>query len=573
MQFSELANYLEKLEKTASRNEMTNVLADLFKRSDASEIDKITYLISGTLAPSYEGLVLNIAERTMLKIISRAYGVDLVKVRAFYKEKGDLGDVCFVMAKHKASNLSVSNVYERLLRIAQEEGFGSQERKIEQMSKILADLDPLSAKYVARIPVGRLRLGFSDMTILDALSYMLKGDKSIRKEIEASYNVNVDIGKIVKAVKEKGLRGISRIEPVPGTPIRPSLCERLPSAEKILEKVGKQVAVEPKFDGFRCGLHIWMEGGKKVVRIFSRNLENTTAMFPDLALAAKNIKVKSAILDGEAIAYDVKTDKFLPFQETAQRKRKYNIEEAVKKFPLKLFVFDILYKDGKSLLGLPFKKRREILVNILKNTKQGTVLLTKQNIVTDADSVRNLVSLYLKEGLEGAVIKKIDAFYKAGGRGYHWVKYKKTTEKGVADTIDCLVMGIYRGRGKRAGFGVGAFLVGVQEGNKYKTTSKIGTGLSDEQWKELDARVKRLEVGNKPKEYEVEKNLEPDIWVKPSLVVEILADEISRSPIHTAGLALRFPRLIKFRDEKNPDQTTSVGELTNLYGMQKTLVQ
>jgi DNA ligase-1 len=446
--------------------------------------------------------------------------------------------------------------------MAQEEGGGSQERKISKTAQLLSSLDPLSARFVARVPTGNLRLGFSDMTILDALSFMERGDKSARGEIEAAFNVTVDIGKIAKAVKQKGVAGLKGITPEPGTPIRPSLAERLPSAEKILEKVGDKVIVEPKYDGFRAQVHL----KKGEVIIFSRNLENTTAMFPDIVEGVRKIKVDSAIFDGEAIAYDAKSGKFLPFQETAQRKRKYGIEEAVKNLPLKLFVFDILYKDGKSLLGLPFSQRRKILEATVP--KIDGVEVTRQEVTGDPETIRDLIKKYLSEGLEGALIKKIDAPYKAGARGYHWVKYKKTTEGGVADTIDCLVMGVNRGRGKRAGFGVGAFLVGVKDASKFKTTSKIGTGLSDEQWRELDRRSKSLEMKNKPEVYEVDKNLIPDVWVRPSLVVEILADEITKSPIHTAGLALRFPRLIRFRDEKNPDQATTLQELTKLFRMQ-----
>jgi len=404
------------------------------------------------------------------------------------------------------------------------------------------------------------------MTILDALSVMLTGDKSGRHEIEAAFNVTVDVGKIAALLKEKGLEAVKDVKPVPGVPIRPSLAERLPSAEKMLEKVGKTLAVEPKYDGFRAQVHIWKEGEKKV-SIYSRNLENTTSMFPDLATAAAEINVDSAIFDAEAIAYNAKTQKFLPFQETAQRKRKYGIEDVIKRLPLKLFIFDILYKNGESLMEKPFSQRRKVLLQTVSNS--GPIQVIRQEIVSDPDKIRDLIKEYLSEGLEGALIKKIDAPYKAGARGYHWVKYKKTTEDGVADTIDCLVIGVNKGKGKRAGFGVGAFLVGVRDGAKFKTTSKIGTGLTDEQWRELDRRAKNLEVAQMPKEYEVDKNLTPDVWCKPSLVVEILADEITKSPIHTAGLALRFPRLIRFRDEKSPGDSTSLTELTKLYKMQK----
>lgn len=573
MKFRELASYLEKLEKTSSRNEITQILAEVFKKADKEGIDKVVYLLSGQLAPSYRGVVLNIAERMMLRIISRAYGTGPAEVKVAYKEKGDLGMVSEQLNKGDAKTApTVLEVYERLWNVAMDVGQGSQERKIGKMARLLSELDPLSTRYVARIPVGRMRLGFSDMTILDALSVMLRGDKSARKEIEAAFNVTVDIGKIAKTVKEKKLAGLKGVQPEPGTPIRPSLAERLPSAEKILEKAGDKVFVEPKYDGFRTQVHIFSEGGEKKVQIFSRNLENTTHMFPDLAEAARKIKVESAIFDGEAIGYDPKNQRFLPFQETVQRKRKHDVAEAAKKFPLKLFIFDILYKNGKSFLELPFSQRRKILEGTVSQVN-GIIEITRQETVDSAETIRDLIKKYLAEGLEGALVKKIDAPYKAGARGYHWVKYKKTTEEGVADTVDCLVMGTYKGRGRRAYFGVGAFLVGIKSGEKFKTVSKIGTGLTDEQWRELNERTEKLKNLKKPEEYIVHKNLEPDVWTKPSLVVEILADEITISPIHTAGLALRFPRLIRFRDEKNPDQATSLAELEKLYKMQKVLVK
>lgn len=568
MKFKELSNYLSKLEKTSSRNEITQILSELFKRSDASEIDKIVYLVLGQLAPNYQGIVLNLAEKMMLRAIAKAYGVSGDEATKLFKSKGDLGNVAEFLNKKQDSTLSVSEVFEKLIAIAGVGGEGSQEEKLDQMAKILSALDSTSARFVARIPVGRLRLGFSDMTILDALSYMVKGDKSARAEIEAAFNVMVDPGKIAKEVKEKGLKNLKDITPEPGTPIRPSLAERLPSAEKILEKVGKVVAVEPKYDGFRSQVHIFEENGKKKVRLFSRNLESTTDMFPDIVAAATEINVKNAIFDGEAIGYDPKTDKFLPFQETISRKRKHGVEEASKSLPLRLFVFDILYKNDKSLLGLPFNERRQILLETIPG-KTKNLEVTRQEVVNDPERIRDLIKQFLGEGLEGALIKKLDAPYKTGARGYHWVKYKKTTEAGIADTIDCLVMGVNKGKGKRTGFGVGAFLVGIKDGDKFKTVSKIGTGLTDEQWREIDKRSKVLVSSEKPKEYDVDKNLEPDVWTKPSLVVEILADEITKSPIHRAGLALRFPRLVKFRDDKDPKDTTTIKELNHLFEMQK----
>jgi len=503
----------------------------------------------------------------MLRVIAKASDVSEEKVRSLYKKEGDLGNVSLKLIKGKSDGLTVNDVYNKLVFIANDNGLKSQERKVNKFAELLSNLDPLSAKFVCRIPVGKLRLGFSDMTILDALSFMLKGDKSARKEIEAAFNVSVDTGKIAKVVKEKGLSKINEIEVQSGTPIRPALAERLPSAEKMLEKVGKKVIVEPKYDGFRTQVHIFKKDGQKKVLIFSRNLETTTHMFPDLVEAALKINVESAIFDGEAIAYDEKNDRFLPFQETVQRKRKHGVEKAALDVPLKLFIFDILFLNGKSLLNLPFTQRRKELEII--NFVDKRIEIARQNVVDSASGIRDLVKKYLAEGLEGAMVKKMDDPYKAGARGYHWVKYKKTTEEGVADTIDCLVMGTYKGKGRRSGFGVGAFLVGIKDKDKFKTVSKIGTGLSDEQWREIERRTRALSTKEKPDSYILDKNLNPDSWAKPSLVVEILADEITKSPIHSAELALRFPRLVKFRDDKKADETTTIKELNQFFEMQK----
>ncbi|MEK7182836.1 MAG: ATP-dependent DNA ligase [Patescibacteria group bacterium] len=602
MTFRELSNYLEKLEKTTSRNEITRILAELFKKTPVTEIDKVCYLLLGELVPAYKGIEFNLAERMMVRILAEAYDKPIEQVQRLYKSKGDLGDVATALAANskyaargeprlrreaRNSRLSVSEVYEKLMEIAQESGKGSQNRKITKMAKLLSELSPLSVKFIARIPVGRLRLGFSDVTILDALSVMEKGDKSARPHIEAAYNVTADIGKIAQAVKKGGVKSLSHVRAQPGIPIRPSLAERLPTAEKIIEKVGPKVGVEPKLDGFRTTIHIWSDppagGGKKQVATFSRNLENTTHMFPEIIEAAKKLPVKSVILDGETIGYNPKTGKFLPFQETVQRKRKHGIEEAAKKLPLRVFIFDILYLNGRDLLSLPFTKRRDILEQTLQGYQDG-IKLTEHKVTSDVAVVKEEFKKNIDAGLEGIVAKKLDSPYKAGSRGFEWVKLKGGSgaletlrgggKAGVLDTIDCVVMGAYRGRGKRASFGVGGFLLGVREGDQYFTISRLGTGLTDEQFREAARRVEKLEAKVPPKEYVVVKESVPDVWVEPGIVLEILADEITLSPRHTAGnkrgrgYSLRFPRLVRFRDDKNPEDATTVGEIEEMYQQQ-----
>jgi DNA ligase 1 len=571
MNFKIFADYLSRLEKTASRNKITEILADLLKKSSSEEVDKVCYLSLGQLAPSYVGMEFNLAEKLMIRAVSKAFNSPEEKVKEEYKRVGDLGEVGRKFkVKSQEKKMSVSDVYQKLYEIAMENGNGSVERKISKMANLLNEVDALSCKYIIRVPLGKLRLGFSELTVLDALSWMIAGDKSRRKEIEEVYNVRTDIGQIARLIKNKGLHGLKGIGIQIGVPVMPALCQRLPNAEEIIKKM-KKVAVEPKYDGTRLSVHF---SKNKLIRMFTRNLENVTHMFPDLAEAVnKEIEAKEVILDGEAIGFNPETGKFLPFQETIKRKRKYEIGNKAKEIPLKYFVFDILFKNGRDLINLPLNQRRKILEEtILKDSK---IFKISPQIVTEkSQEIKKFHRIQIKKGLEGVVVKKWEAFYDPGRRGYTWVKFKQEKGKkggGLSDTLDCVIMGYYQGKGKRASFGIGAFLVGIKESissEKILTISKIGTGLSDEQWREMRKRIEKAFVSKKPKSYLVDKNLTPDVWCSPSIVVEIEADNITKSPIHTATLALRFPRLIRFRDDKSVEQATTLKEALKIFRLQ-----
>lgn len=294
-------------------------------------------------------------------------------------------------------------------------------------------------------------------------------------------------------------------------------------------------------------------------------------MFPEIVEAVKKeLRAEEVILDGEGVGIDPKTGKYVPFQETIKRKRKHGIKEASKEIPFVYFVFDILYKDGKSLIKTPFAERRKILEITLLPTNK-ILLLTPQIITNDPVKMREFHDEQIKKGLEGAMVKKLNAPYDPGRRGFTWVKFKQEETKkggGLADTIEALIMGVTRGKGKRASFGVGAFLVGVRKGEHFVTVTNIGTGLTDEQFRELKTRSDKFRVKEKPESYLVEKNHVPDFWIKPGIVVEIQADNITKSPTHTAGLALRFPRLARFRDDKPPEEITTVKEVEQLFELQ-----
>lgn len=565
MTFSELAKYFQKIESTHSRNSMTEILADLFHRARPQEIREICYLLQGRTVPLYEAVEFGVADRFMIRAVALSYHVDEKEVGRQFKKFGDLGAAA--EALHKGGGgLTVSDVYKALDELARVGGTGSQEKKITLLADLLKGVDALSARYIARIPLDKLRLGFSDMTILDALSWMISGNKSLRSKLEDAYNVRPDIGLLAAELKKDGVKGLSHIHAVVGAPILASLCARLPNADEMVKKMG-EVAVEPKYDGVRVQIH-WTHG---TVKTFSRNLENTTGMFPELAQIGKELNAHEVILDSEAIGYDAAHDRLVPFQETVTRKRKHGIVESAKNVPLKFFVFDIMYKNGRELLSVPLRERRKILEQTLKKKENTHLMLSPEIVTRDANEIRRYHDEQLKKGLEGAVVKKWDSIYEPGRTGFHWVKFKQEEGKTgkLTDTIDAVVMGYYRGEGKRAGFGIGAFLVGVAKGDGFVTVTKIGTGVSDELWKDLRTRLNDIKTKDQPKQYmDVSKMLIPDVWVAPKIVVELAGDDLTRSPTHGAGYAVRFPRLVRIRTDKSPREVTTVAEVATMYRQQ-----
>src|SRR3990167_5731155 len=575
MKFSEFAKYLDKLEATSSRLSLIEILSELFKKTPASEIEKIVYLIQGRIAPFFAPVEIGMAEKSVASALAIAYKSAKEKVISLYNKLGDMGLAAFELARNskletRNSKLDVSQVFETLTQIASTQGAGSVEKKQNLLSDLLKKLDSASAKHLVRIPLGNTRLGIGDPTILDALATAKLGDKLNRKKLEGAYNRTPDFGLIAKTLWNKGLSGVEKLEVRVGSPIRSELCERLPNPEKVIEKM-RQVDVQYKYDGFRVQIH---KDGQNV-RMFSRNLEEMTHMFPELIKATlEQVNAESVILDTEALAYNAQSEGFLPFKETTKRRRKHGIEEAAAKLPLKAFVFDVLYKDGKQLLDEPLTARMKILKETIKD--DGVLIRTENQTVKDPKTLTLLLEDAISKGLEGLVVKKLESKYEAGGRNFNWVKLKRHSDGELSDTIDCVILGYITGRGKRTAFGAGALLVGVYDKDKdeFVSISRIGTGLTDEEWREIHKRADKIRVNHKPAR--INSLIVPSVWIEPKIVIEILADEITRSPLHTAGktetepgFALRFPRLVSFReDDKKPEDATDVGEIKRFYEQQ-----
>ncbi len=574
MKFSTFSKHLESIEQVASRNEITVLLANLFKLLNEDEISSALYLMQGRVAPLYESVEFGMAEKSVAKSAISAMNLEKKYFDNELRRIGDVGLTVEFFKKQYSTleeeDLELTKVFEQLKLLAEENGAGSQERKSNILAQLVRQLDPLSCRYLARIPVGALRIGFSDMTVLDAFSWMIKQDKSLRKTIEKAFLVRPDIGFIGKVLKSKGVVGLSKVAPTLFTPIIMMRAERLSSGVEIIEKIG-ECSIEPKYDGFRLQIHY---GGDRV-KMISRNLEDVSHMFPDLTEAIKNeVKSDDIIFEGEAIGFDPKTNRLLPFQETSQRKRKHGIEEMAIEIPLRLFIFDLLYHNGKSYIDERFSDRRKKLATLITSSsanKKNLVLLSEDVLVNDPAVVEKMFDDAIEKGLEGILAKKLDGVYQAGARGWNWIKFKRSYSSKIDDTIDCLVMGYDLGKGKRTGFGIGAFLVGIYDdkSDKFLTAAKIGTGLTDDEWKTLKSQSSKLKSQKKPILYEVNKMSECDVWVKPGIVMEIKADELTKSSVHTAKYALRFPRLQRFRPDKRPEDVTTYVEYEAMFNAQK----
>lgn len=598
MNINELSQTLQQLEQTASRLEITSILAQVFKDLEIDEVRPVCYLLQGQILPQYYGLEFQVAIKTIIKVLGKflpektaetqsLFGEEeapssaVSEVEQRYKKIGDLGqlteEVMSIFAKEKnteVTSLSVKHVYDQLLAVANDTGEQSQQRKQDKIFALLESLDPVSAKFVVRILLGRLRLGFSDMTMIDALSWAMTGSKDERTLLEDAYQKRADIGQLATeylAIKDaekrqKFLTGEYSIQL--GVPVVPALCQRLNSAAEVIEKM-TEVIVEPKYDGLRVQIHIQKKDDKheQIVRTFTRNLEESSLMFPELGQILNELKCDNCVLDAEVIGYDLVTGDLLPFQQTTQRKRKHGVAEKAAEIPVRFYVFDVLYVDGKDLLAKPLTERKEILNKLFDD---GKILVHTPEVRTkDPTELQNFHINALADGLEGVVMKQTTAGYQSGRKGWSWVKMKEaegTTGK-LNDTLDVVVLGYYMGRGKRAEFGIGAFLVGIlnEESQQILTLAKIGTGLTEETLVEVKKRCDKLVTPDQPVTYQVAKALIPDFWCLPGLVVEVAADELTTSPLHTAGQALRFPRFMSFREDKEWSQITTSAELKTMH--------
>lgn len=582
MQFADLVSEYDRLEATTKRLEMRAILVDLLRKVPASELPPIVYLMQGELRPEFEGIELGVADSLAARAVVLATHAAERAVSESLRRTGDLGTTVEELLRHRTVRLDgaplrVEEVYSELGRIASSSGEGSQELKIRILVDLLARANPPEAKYLVRLVLGKLRLGVREMSIVDALSVAFAdGSKEARGAVEAAYNRSSDLGLVAEQVARRGVEGLPEIGIEVGRPIRPMLAERSPDLADVLKRMEGRAALEYKYDGLRVQAHLPTSGP---VKLFSRRLEQISGQFPDLVAALPgSIRRRPAIVEGECVPVDPDTDELRPFQEVSRRRgRKYDLERLQEEVPVRLFLFDVLLDGSTSTVDEPFLARRSRLEGLVEDTER--VRLATQKVVDSLSAAERFFDEAIAAGCEGVMAKSVadGSSYRAGARGFWWIKYKREYTHALADSIDGVVVGAFFGHGRRGGR-YGALLLAVYnpDEDRFESFCKVGSGFDDATLEQLPDRLHPYELKERPDS--VVSELAPDVWFRPAVVLEVRGAELTLSPIHRAGvglvrpdagLALRFPRFTgKWRDDKGAEDATTTSELLSLYRSQ-----
>ena len=582
MEFSIIAELFEKMENTSKRIELTNILVELLKKTPKKIIPNVVYLLQGIIRPNFEGVELGVAEKLAIRAISKSSGLPIKKIEDDYRNCGNLGLTASNILKLKtqttftAEKITVERVYETLFKIANLEGKGSQDLKMKYISSLLNDATPLEAKFVLNILLSTLRLGIAENTVMDALAIGFTGKKEYRKQIEDAYNVSSDLGKVSEVIASEGLDGIKKFQISLFSPVRPMLADRIKSEKEATEKMPVEFAAEYKLDGERVQIH---KQADKII-LFSRSLENITKYYPDIVENIGNsLDVNEGIFEAEIVAINENTGEFLPFQELMHRRRKYKLKEAVLQYPITVNFFDVLYFDGKNCLNLKYSERRKILESSVK--ENNFAKLVPMAIVKNENEVEDFLENSINSGCEGLMLKILDAAYRAGTRGGNWLKLKREYRNELGDSLDLVVIGAYFGKGRRTGrYGTLLLATYNPEKDNFPSICKVGTGFTDESLDQLYQILSNKVILKKNPR--IESEMEADVWFEPELVLEIVASEITLSPIHKtaldtirkgAGLALRFPKFTgKIRIEKGSEDASTDEEVYSLYKGQTKVI-
>lgn len=586
MQYKELVEVYKGIEKTSKRLEKTFLISELLKKTPEQDLKSIILLLQGRIFPSWDERKIGVAARLVIKAINIATGIDSEKVEEEWKKTGDLGLTAEVLiAKKKqftlfSKQLEVVKVFNNLRSLSQIEGEGAVDKKIKLIAELLTSASPLEAKYIVRNALEDLRVGVGEGSIRDAIVWAYFGDTlkikynkeendlELNDEEREKYNkyleiiqeacdLTNDFSKVAEIAKKHGIKGLENVTLEVGNPIKVMLYPKAKDIEDAFETVGKPAILQYKYDGFRMSMH----RNKDKITLFTRRLENVTAQFPDVVdLIKNNINSTNYIIDAEVIGIDPKTRKGLPFQNISQRiKRKYDINQMVKEIPIMINIFDVIQLDGKTILKLPYKERISLITKATKEIPEK-IQLARQIITDNKKEAEAFYKESLDKGNEGIMIKSLEGPYKPGARVGYGVKVKP-----VMETLDLVIVAAEWGEGKRASF-LSSFTVACidDEGN-FLEIGRVGTGIKEKEesegvtFEQLTNLLKPSIIAEKGRE----------VKVKPAIVIELRFEEIQKSPTYSSGYALRFPRLVRIREDRSPDEISTLSEIEEYYDGQK----
>jgi len=550
--FKELAELCEKLESTTKRITMVNLVSSFLRKLKPDEIGPAVRLIIGRIFPAWSQETLEISWRTIIKTIKNLANANSKDISEAFSKTGDPGDMAkILMEKGKKikqvtllqSPLTILDVYKCFLSIANVKGPGSKKRKEGLLYGLLSRASPLEVKYIIKDILGEMRHGVSEGLMEEAIA---KAFGASLEQVKRTHMLLGDLGDVAYIALTRGAQQIREVKISLFHPIKPMLAQPVENVEEALKEHGGKTAFEYKLDGARVQIHL----KNRKVAIFSRRLTNVTHSLPDVVkLILDEIKVNEAILEGEVIAVG-EEDKPLPFQHLMRRfHRVKDIEKMVKEIPVQLYLFDVLYLNGKMIIDEPYIKRWEHLEEI-----SGNIRLTPRIITSDTKEAQKFFEKSKKEGHEGLVAKKLDSNYTPGIRGKKWLKIK-----GILDTLDLVIVAADWGYGRRHEWLSDYYLAAKDEKTgKFMVIGKTFKGLTDKEFKEITKRLLELKIAEKG----------GTVYVKPEIVVEVAFDEIQQSPKYESGFALRFARITRIREDKGPDEADTIERVLEIYEKQ-----
>lgn len=547
--FQRFAELCQKVEGVSGSLEKIDIVAAFLADLDEDELAIASSFIMGTLFSPSLDLVIGVGPSILYEALARACGCSIEQISDMLRATGDPGLVAAaVVEKRKpigfaafleVESLSIKDVYQRFLAVARASGKRSQGAKVKNLQFLFSQASPQEAQYIARLAIEDMRIGVGEGGVRDAIARAFARDAT---DVERAFNLTNDMGLVAVNSKRGTLSDLSVMINHPIKVMLAQLGEGIPGA---LQELGL-AAIEWKYDGARVQIH---KDGEKV-RISSRRLEDVTASLPEIVQAAKQIRANSAILDGEAVAIG-KDGRPMAFQEILKRfRRKYNVEKLAQKIPLHLFLFDLIYLDGKSLVDLPLTERRMLLEKIADPS-----ILTDQILSDSPELAEEIYARALAAGHEGLILKNPASVYAPGKRGKNWLKIKP-----VMETLDLVVIGAKWGEGRRASF-LGSYRLGCldQATGKLLDIGWVATGLTDEALADLTEMFRELIL--------VQKGMEVEL--KPAVIFEVACEEIQKSQSYSSGYALRFPRLVAVRDDKSLEEADTLERVVSLYRVQR----